>query len=85
MTAMNLTINDELDVIAALSERAIEASIHELSHRDRLTLALRSAIRSGVDINDLSALSGLTPEDIRNRCSRELHVLNDLELAAGMV
>lgn len=85
MAVMDYTIEREFDVIAALSERAIEASIRELRERDRLTIALRTAMRNGADINELSAQSGLTPADIRDRCGQELNILSELEFAVGMV
>lgn len=80
-----ITYESGFPVIAALSRRMIEASIRELQERDRLTIALRTALRDGADINDLSEASGLTTDEIRARASRELHVLSDLELTAGMV
>jgi len=74
---------DYSDTITALSERAIRSSINELESRDRLTIALREALRNGMDINTLSADSGLTVADIRRRTERGLHVLSELELLAG--
>lgn len=69
--------------IAALSQRVIHASIRELTEQDRLTIALRTAIRSGANINDLSEASGLTPAEIRLRMGRELNVISELEMLAG--
>lgn len=85
MIRAKLTYDTEFPVIAALSRRAIETSIRELQDRDRLTIALRTALREGADINDLSEASGLTPEAIRTSADRELLVLSDLELTAGLV
>lgn len=73
-------VNDYNDTIAALSDWAIRSSIRELESRDRLTIALREALRNGANINDLSAVSGLTVQDIRRRTEGSLHVLSELEL-----
>lgn len=74
---------DYSETITALSERAIRSSVHELESRDRLTIALREALRNGADINTLSADSGLTVADIRRRTTGSLHILSELELLAG--
>lgn len=73
-----------LDVIAQLSDSAIRDSIRELQSRDRLTLGLREALRNGMSIDDLSARSGLTPADIRDRIRRPLIVLSELDALAGV-
>lgn len=75
--------NEYSDTIAALSEWAIRSSIRELESRDRLTIALRQALRNGADINDLSAVSGLPVAEIRRRTEGSLNVLSDLELLTG--
>jgi hypothetical protein len=76
--------NDYSKTIAALSEWAIRSSIKELEDRDRLTIALRQALRYGADINDLSADSGIPVAEIRRRTRSPLNVLSDdLELLAG--
>lgn len=75
--------NDYSATIAALSEWAIRSSIRELEDRDRLTIALRQALQMGANINDLSAVSGLTVAEIRRRTDGPLNVLSDLELLAG--
>lgn len=85
MVRTKITQDTEFPVITALSRRAIEASIRELQDRDRLTIALRMALREGADINELSEASGLTPETIRQSAGRELLILSDLELTAGLV
>lgn len=73
----------ELGTITALRERSVEASLGELRERDRMTLALRSALRQGIDINDLSEASGLTVQEIERRVGADLVVLSDLEALAG--
>jgi hypothetical protein len=60
-------------------------SIRDLQDQDRLTIALKTAIRNGADINSLSEASGLTPAEIVRRIDSELIVLSDLELIAGLV
>ena len=72
-----------LEVVAQISAGSIRASIAELRERDRLTVALRSALRAGVSIDELSAASGLAPQDIRRRVEGELHLGEDLELLTG--
>lgn len=74
---------DHLDTIACLSEWAISASLRELESRDRLTIALREALRYGADINELSAITGLTPIEIRRRAHSDLSVLSELETLAS--
>lgn len=79
----NTPYDGELDVVATLSERAIAASLAELRSQDELTLALRAAQRIGVSIDTLSAESGLTPEEIRNRLRRNLTFGEDLAAVTG--
>lgn len=76
-------INDHEHVLAALSEWALRSSVETLRREDRLTLALREALRNGADINDLSAVTGLVPSEIRRRINRHLNVLSELETLAG--
>jgi hypothetical protein len=71
------------DTLAQLSEWAIRSSVETLKREDRLTIALREAMRNGADINDLSATTGLTTVEIRRRVKRELNVLSELESLAG--
>jgi len=72
-----------LEVISTLSGDAMRASLQELREQDRLTMGLRQAIRYGVSVDELSARTGLTPEAIRARCDRELHLGEDLSTLAG--
>jgi hypothetical protein len=74
----------QLDVVATLRDRQIESAIEDLKRQDDVTKALRSMLRSGVDINSLSEASGLTVEQIRERTSRELHFGDDLAQLAGL-
>jgi len=74
----------ELTVVATLAGLSIKAAVEELKQRDQLTVALRSALRYGADINDLSAASGLTVSDIRARVSQDLFIGEDLEMISGM-
>lgn len=67
------------DVVITLRDLAIEASLADLKRQDDLTIALRDALDNGMDINDLSAASGLTPQAIRARVERELHLHGDLD------
>lgn len=79
MAAFN---TNHLDTIAWLSEWAISDSVRELASRDRLTIGLREALRYGADINELSAITGLTPNEIRRRAHSHLNVLSELETLA---
>jgi hypothetical protein len=72
-----------LEVIETLRDGAIRASIAELRERDRVTVALRSALRMGVPIEDLSDASGLTPAEIRRRVDGELHLSEDIDSLVG--
>lgn len=76
-------MTDYNDVLTQLSEWAIRSSVETLKAEDRLTLGLREALRNGADINDLSAMTGLNPIEIRRRSNGNLNVLSDLELVAG--
>ena len=73
------------DVIATLRDRNIEASVADLIREDEMTLALRSALKMGMDINTLSEASGLTIDEIRKRTERSLRVLDDTAAVAGLV
>ena len=57
----------ELEVVATLSGRVIEASLAEQRVQDDLTRALRELLARGVPVDELSAESGLTPAAIRAR------------------
>lgn len=74
----------QLDVVATIAGDAIKASITELRQRDRLTIALRAALRAGATIDDLSAASGLTPSEIRRRVDAALLIEDDLDELAGV-
>jgi hypothetical protein len=74
----------ELDVVATLAGEAIKASIVELRQRDRLTIGLRSALRAGVSIDELSEACGLTPAEIRKRVDADLIIEDDLDELAGI-
>lgn len=79
---MDINVSDYDRTLTRLSEWAIEASVAELASRDRLTIALRSALKNGADINELSAITGLTCADIRRRANGNLNVLSEDELLA---
>lgn len=69
-------------VLTQLSEWAIRSSVETLKAEDQVTLGLREALRNGADINDLSAMTGWTPTEIRRRTNGPLHVLSELESLA---
>jgi len=73
----------DLEIIQTLSGDAIQASLYELRHQDRLTIALRHALKRGVSINDLSAASGLTAKEIQRRCEMPLAIGEDLATLTG--
>lgn len=73
-----------LEVVATLSDRAIEASLVELKTRDELTRALGTALRHGISIDELSAESGLTPKEIRRRVTKGLFFGEDLASLSGI-
>lgn len=74
---------DQLNVIAQLSEWAIHDSLRELASHDRLTVGLREALRYGASVDELSAITGLTPMEIRRRANANLNVLSELEVLAS--
>jgi hypothetical protein len=80
----NGRFSDGFPAIESLAQDAIRLSIGELRQRDRLTIALRIALRDGADINDLSAASGLPVAEIRARVNRPLNVLSETDLLAGV-
>jgi hypothetical protein len=59
----------ELEVIATLRDRAIEASINHVQVRDELFSALEYGLKTGISIDALSDASGLTTEQIRGIAS----------------
>jgi hypothetical protein len=74
----------QLNVVATLAGDVIQASISELRQRDKLTIALRSALRMGVSIDELSDSSGLTVAEIRRRIASELMIEDDTDELAGI-
>jgi hypothetical protein len=62
------------DTLGVLSQRAIERDVEALRAHDDLTLAIREMFHAGLDVNELSAATGLHPEDIRHRLECELFV-----------
>lgn len=81
----NSPFQGELDVVATLADDAYEATLVEARKRDELTKVLRSALKRGVTIDELSEASSLPVEEIRRRCERELVFGDDLEAVAGLV
>lgn len=73
----------ELEIVATLRDRAIQASLSELKRQDELTIALRQAVRNGQSVDNLSEASGLTTDEIRARMDRDLFLGEDLEMLAG--
>lgn len=55
----------ELEVIATLRDRVIQASIVRNTIQDELKSAIMDAMRCGIAVDDLSEVSGLTPDQIR--------------------
>lgn len=74
----------ELDVVATLAGRVIQSSIEDLRRRDELTIALRAMMKQGASIDDLSAASGLTPEDIKRIVESELILDSDIDTLVGV-
>lgn len=72
-----------LDVVATLRDEQIRASIAELRKHDEMTVALRTMLRNGVDINDLSEASGLNVKEIKRRVESDLMLGEDLATLAG--
>lgn len=82
MEATTTYLSEHERVLAQLSEWAIKSSIETLRREDKLTLALREALQNGANIDELSALTGLRPDEIRRRTHRNLNVLSELEVLA---
>lgn len=55
----------ELEVIATLRDRAIEAAAQHEHTRDDLIAALQLCLEQGISVDALSSASGFTPEQIR--------------------
>lgn len=55
----------ELEVIATLRDRAIQAAALQQTYRDDLITALEYGLSQGISIDALSDASGLTPNQIR--------------------
>lgn len=83
-TLTNSPFDGTLDVVTTLRENCIKASIEELRKRDELTVALRSALRMGVSIDNLSEASGLSTVEIHKRVEGELALGEDLETLTGL-
>ena len=60
----------QLEVVATLAESAFEASIEELRKQDELIVAMRGMLKNGVSIDEISAATGLPPQEIRRRTDR---------------
>jgi hypothetical protein len=58
--------DEELEVIATLRDRAIEASIAQDQMREQLISALQYGIQNGISVDALSDASGLTTDQIRS-------------------
>ena len=74
----------ELEVVATLADRAFNATIEELRKEDELTLALRGMLRNGVSIDELSEAKGLSTQEIRKRCARELNLMSEVDSLMGV-
>lgn len=68
-----------IHTLTLLSQRAIEAAVESLRREDELTLGVRAMFRAGLDVNELSAATGLRPEDIRHRLECELFIDEDVQ------
>lgn len=55
----------ELEVIATLRDRAIQAAAEHEITRDDLVAALQYGLSQGISIDALSSASGFTPDQIR--------------------
>lgn len=55
----------ELEVIATLRDRAIQAAAQQEMTRDDLIAALQYGLSQGISLDELSAASGFTPDQIR--------------------
>lgn len=55
----------ELEVIATLRDRAIEAAAIQQTYREDLIAALEFGLSQGISVDALSDASGLTTEEIR--------------------
>lgn len=71
------------EVIAKIRDDGIRASIAEMRAHDRMTVALRSALQCGMDINTLSEASGLPIDEIRRRVDAALLIDTDLPDLVG--
>lgn len=81
-----MTPVETLDELQVASEVLIRDEIRAGSSRLQLEQAVVKAIRGGrVSIDDASAVTGLTPRDIRLAQGREAQTEGELEALAGIV
>lgn len=81
---MKTYTDPQLEVVSALRDEAINASIQEIAKRDRLTQALAASVRNGVSIDNLSEASGLTCEEIRRRIGQGSLLGEDMDALVGL-
>jgi len=79
----NSPFETQLDIVATFRDREIQASLEELRRRDETTIALRTMLRNGVSIDELSDASGLTCAEIRRRVDRDLMLGEDMDALTG--
>jgi uncharacterized protein YerC len=79
----NSPFETQLEIVASFRDREIAASLNELRKRDETTIALRTMLRNGVSIDELSDASGLTPAEIRRRVDRGLVFGEDMDSLTG--
>lgn len=81
-----MTPVETLDALKVASEALIRDEIRAGSTRTHLEKAVAASVREGrVTIDEASAVTGLTPRDIRLAIEREPALEGDLEALAGMV
>lgn len=80
----HLDFSGELEVVSSVSKALFTAKLNELRARDDLIVAFRSALHMGMDINELSAETGFSPEDITRMAGWNLTFGEDLPTLTGI-
>lgn len=74
LTIVKSLRDGEIEASSALGNGDMSASVETLRSRDKLTAGLRSALKAGIPIEELSASTGLSPEQIHARLVRPTYL-----------
>lgn len=72
---MRWDFEQELELVATLSDEAREAGIELLKRHDQLTAEIRRLTAQGVSVDALSEATGLPPAEVRSRAESDRTLL----------